>query len=647
MSDSPLEPIAVVGLGVRFPGADDPDAFWANLRDGRTFLGRSGVESDRAVASPRTHAPVARLDRIDGFDWRAFSIPPNQARYLDPQHRLLLEVVWESLEDADVPTGTLQGSRTAVYVGLQWNDYLRLQSRDPTRADSYALTGNLFHFAANRVSHVFGLQGPSMAIDMGCASSLAVVHAACQSLRLGESDLAIAAAVELVLAPDSTSMMEQAGLLDRRDDCRTFDALAGGFARGEGAGAVILMRASDVGPGDRVYATVLGTAVNHNGRTDWITAPSEAAQTQVIREAWARSGVSPEQLDYVELHGTASPSGDATAAAALGAALAPRPKGSRPLRVGSVKTQIGHLGAASAIAGLCKVVLALHHREIPPGLRIDRPNPNIPFESLGFQPQTELSSWPTDRVPPLAGVTATSLSGANAHLVVRGQPRRSASKRVRHRGPGTHLLPVSARSSEALRQLCRKFCDYLTECRMPIEDIAYSASVRREHYESRFCSRGASLADWIAALRNFLADDEQSISQPASADPARDAYLSGEKVDWAAILPEGCQLVSLPTYPWQRQRFWLPDGDRTPEPVVERVGRLGETRPSDAGAAVTQQLASILGVDSSEIAGSGSPVELGLDSLRALQLAHGLERALGVQVAVSDILAVRGRSAIF
>lgn len=625
----PREPIAIVGLGCRLPGAPNPHAFWKLLRRGSDAIRE--VPADRwdvnSLHDPDPNSPgkmISRrggfLDNIDQFDWRAFRIPPREAKYMDPQHRLLLEVAWEALEDAGLPLESVSGSRTGVFMGIMWNDYLRLQSREPLQFNGYAATGNAFAFAPSRISYFFDLKGPSVAIDGACAASLASVHAACQSLWMEEISLALAGGVNLILSPDVNIMLSKAGVLSPDGSCKTFDARADGFVRGEGAGVIVLKLRSQLKPGDRVYAFIRGTALNHNGHNEWIMASDSSAQETVIREALHVAGVEPTEIDYVELHGTGLPKGDPIEANALGAVLNTGTQRTHPCIVGSVKTNIGHLDSASGIAGIIKVALSLYHGEIPPTLNLEHLNPKISMESLGLAAQRTLGPWPAKNKPSLAGVTAISMAGGNAHAVLEASPTGAArqSRLADFVGNGaeqpdvgeSEILTLSARSPKALLDLALAYRDFLADdqfrARYSTQDICYTANVRRSHHEYRLALVGHSLQSFVESLQSFLQmkvtpgvffspklkEDQpalpESVSSPAlsevisllqqernqasavvSSEINKKAdrqimlealgfiYVQGNKVDWNGLYPGVNQCTQLPPYPWQREHLWL------------------------------------------------------------------------------------------
>jgi pyochelin synthetase len=518
MQNMQLEPIAIVGIGCRFPGANNPQAFWELLREGREAIRE--VPPDRwkidALYDPDPAKPgkmVSRwggfIDQVDQFDWRTFRMLPREVRYMDPQHRLLLEVTWEALEDAGLPLEQVAGSQTSVSVGIGWSDYLRLQSQDWSQLDGYTTTGNRYGFAANRISYAFDLRGPSVSLDTGCTSSLSAVYLACQSLWTGEASLALAGGVNLILSPDSTIMVSKAGLLSAEGRCKTLDAHADGYVRGEGAGILVLKSLSQAQPSDRVYACIRSIAVNHNGHNEWIIASSAQAQEALLRDAYRKAGVDPAEVDYVELHGTGFTRGDPVEAKALGMVIGAGSGRERPCLVGSVKTNIGHLEAAAGIASVIKVALSLHHREIPPTLNLQTINPAIPLEDLRLAAQQIHTPWPQKEGSPLAGVTTLALSGANAHMVLAAPAPNTAEDLTSEKDTRQiRLLPLSARSMEALHAQAAAFRDVLhtseTTASSSWQDICYTASMRRTHHEYRLAVTGHSPQEAALALNSFL-----------------------------------------------------------------------------------------------------------------------------------------------
>jgi len=510
------EPIAIIGIGCRFPGANDPAAFWKMLRDGVDAI--SEVPSDRfdqhAFYDPDPSVPGKMntrwggfLGHVDQFDPNFFGISPREAQRMDPQQRLLLEVTWEALQDAGQVPKRLVGTQAGVFIGIATNDYGRLQWNDLERIDAYSGTGNASSIAANRISYLFDFRGPSLAIDTACSSSLVAVHLACCSLRNGESTLAVAGGVNLILSPAIAINFTKAGAMAPDGRCKAFDARANGYVRSEGAGVVVLKPLSKaLADGDPIYAVIRGSAVNQDGRSNGLMAPNPLAQEAVLREAYRQAAVSPGKVQYVEAHGTGTLLGDPIEAKALGIVLGvDRPPG-RPCALGSVKTNMGHLEAAAGIAGLIKVALALRHREIPPSLHFEKPNPHIPFDELPLRVQTTLDPWPAESGPALAGVSSFGFGGTNAHVVLEEAPPAISGKPEAERKIGTHLLPLSARSPEALQSLARSWQNFLAtpESAAAVLDVCYTASVRLSHHDHRLAVTGNSPAQLIESLEAFL-----------------------------------------------------------------------------------------------------------------------------------------------
>ena len=493
------EPLALVGLGCRVRGASGPDELWSLLRRGQDVVCPSPRRWWNDVYDPDPFAPgksVSRfgafLDDVQGIDWRFFGISPREARSIDPQHRLMLEVAWEALEDAGLTISRASGAFAGVFVGIMLNDYGRLNGRNLRAIDGYTTQNNTFAYAANRISFFFDLHGPSMAIDGNCSSSLLAFHQACRSVSTGESDWALAGGVNLILAPDVDISMSKVTALSPTGRIRTWDAKADGYVRGEGAGVVVVKTlGSALADGDRIYATVLGTAANHKGHGNWIVEPSSSAQTEAILAACATAGVRPEDVDYVELHGTGTPKGDPVEAEGLGAAMVARPA-DRPCFVGSVKTNVGHLDAAAGVIGLIKTALCIHRRELVPSLHFETINPAIDLERLKLRVQTTLSSWPRpDRVP-TAGVTSIGFGGSNVHAILRGIEPPPAHPGCEQE---SYVLPLSAKSDGALRGLAERYARWLEAPDPPsLVDLGYTAAVRRSHHDHRLAVTGDSPA---------------------------------------------------------------------------------------------------------------------------------------------------------
>ncbi|MEU0690694.1 type I polyketide synthase, partial [Streptomyces uncialis] len=472
-----MKKIAVIGLSCRLPGAGDPGAFWEMLS-----AGGSGVSDG---PDGRRRGSLATTDEFDpGF----FGVSPREAAAMDPQQRLVLELAWEACEDAGIAPATLRGSGTAVFVGASRDDYASLLYQHGTDAITpHTMTGLSRGVIANRVSYHFDLRGPSLTVDTAQSSSLVAVHLACESLRSGETDTAIAAGVSVSVLAEHSVTEERFGGLSPDGECYTFDARANGFVPGEGGCAVLLKPLERaLADGDRVYGVVHGSAVNSDGTTPGLTVPSRAAQESVISEAYRRAGLDPRGVQYVEAHGTGTPVGDPVEAAALGAVLgAGRPDGDR-LRIGSAKTNVGHLGGASGIVGLVKVLLGLHHRELPPSRNFETPHPAIPFGELGLAVQRARTPWPRPDRLLTAGVSSFGMGGTNCHVAL-GAGTPSAARAGDAVPPPVLPWVLSGHGSDALRAQAERLGHAVrtgTGGPDPV-DIGWSLATGRETFEHR------------------------------------------------------------------------------------------------------------------------------------------------------------------
>ncbi|HZU68918.1 MAG TPA: type I polyketide synthase [Ktedonobacteraceae bacterium] len=551
------EPIAIIGMSCRFPGgANSPEAFWKLLVEGRDAI--TEVPPDRydinEFYDPDIDAPgktVSRwggfLDAIDQFDPMFFGISPREANYLDPQQRLLLEVTWEALERAGIPPEQLHGSQSGVFIGLFNRDYFDMQLEqmvydNAASANPYTGIGNGPSFAAGRLSYLLGLQGPSMVIDTVCSSSLVAIHLACQSLRNNECNLAFAGATNLIFYPLSTIVTSKMRALSPEGHCKTFDASADGFVRGEGCAVVILKRLSQaLADGDPVLALIRGSAVNQDGRSNGLTAPNGLAQQAVIRQALRNAGLAPEQISYIEAHGTGTVLGDPIEVEALKAVLGqPRPSGAECM-LGSVKTNIGHLESCAGMAGLIKTVLSMQHGLIPPVLHLKTLNPHISLKDTPLVIPTSLRAWPEGIERKYAGVGGAGLSGTNAHIVLE-----EASDNGTLHSTQEHvsfLLPISARDPEALRQLARV---YQRELAIPggtlagasLRNICYTASMRRTHYPYRLALVGQSHEELASQLATFTGEEQGARMANEAAGEARPGpvfMFAGQGTQWAGM----------------------------------------------------------------------------------------------------------------
>ena len=516
-----VEPVAIVGIGCRFPGAPNPEALWQLLTQGKDAIREVPADrwSVRAFYDPDPRKPGKLsafrggfLNQIDRFDAAFFGMSPREASYLDPQQRLLLEVAWEALEDGGQVAQQLASTDVGVFIGAFTLDYMLLQLGKVGRPliDTHTATGSMMTMISNRLSYLFDFRGPSISVDTACSSSLVAVHLACQSLRNSECSLALAGGVNVMTMPDYTIAESKGGFLSPDGASKAFSARANGYARGEGAGiAVLKLLSRAVADGDPIYAVIRGSAVNQDGHTNGITVPRGEAQESLVREACRRANVSPGLIQYVEAHGTGTPVGDPIEAHALGRALSEgRAEGSQCL-IGSIKTNIGHLEAAAGIAGLIKATLCLKHRQIPPTLYTEDPNPNIPFADLRLRIPGRLEEWPATSGQALAGVNSFGFGGTNAHIVLAEAPQgpQTAGDASDSDTQRMRLLPLSARSPEALHTLAQNWRDCLKSGHAGLDDLCYTAAVHRGHHDFRLAVAGRSREEFDSQLEAYLAGE--------------------------------------------------------------------------------------------------------------------------------------------
>ncbi len=517
------EPIAIVGMACRFPGpkgapTDTPEAYWQLLQAGKEAIGELPSHRVRQPKGDHAEPLVLKggfLEEVETFDAAFFGISPREALLLDPQQRLLLEVSWEALEAAHILPATLVDCEAGVFVGIYNSDYIHMIDEQADRAEYdpvYTFTGNLHSVAAGRVAYLLGLTGPAVAIDTACSSSLVALHQACQSLRNQECTLALAGGVHLVLregvATVASLSTERMFASDGR--CKTFDAAADGFARSEGCGMVVLKRLSDAQlAGDQILAVIRGSMINQDGHSSGLTAPSGPAQQRVIQRALQNAGIAPDQVGYIEAHGTGTNLGDPIEIGALNAVFRGRHE---PLWVGSVKTNFGHLEATAGIAGVMKVVLALQNGQIPPHLNFHTPNPYIDWEDSPIQIPSTLVEWPAERR--VAGISSFGISGTNAHVVLSAAPEdtvnEAAATQPEPERP-VQLFTLAAKSEAALRALANKYHAFLgNETFRNIGDLAYSTHLTRTHFAHRLALVADSKAALQAKLTAYTQQPEQA-----------------------------------------------------------------------------------------------------------------------------------------
>ncbi|WP_416966651.1 SDR family NAD(P)-dependent oxidoreductase [Streptomyces sp. 4F14] len=564
---SPLhDAIAIVGLAGRYPSADDLDEFWENLSQGRDSI--TEIPNDRWDSTrwydPDPAAPGLAHTRwggflrdVDRFDPLFFGISPRQAELMDPQERLFLLNSWHLLEDAGYRRADLAGRPVGVYVGVMYGEYQFHGALDALRGGR-PLTGSSFATIANRVSHALNLSGPSMALDTMCSSSLTAIHLACESLRRGESELAIAGGVNVSVHPYKFGFLSQGRFLSDDGRCRAFGAGGTGYVPGEGVGAVLLKPYRQaLADGDRIQGVILGSAINHGARTNGYSVPNPRAQQRVITAALHEAGVTPADIGYVEAHGTGTSLGDPIELTGLTNAYGT--EGSWP--IGSAKSNIGHLESAAGVAGLTKVLLQFRHRTLVPSLHAEELNPNIDFERSPFHVQRELAPWTEGNGPRRAGLSSFGAGGANAHLVLEESSRPDAVTEApagEQRVGEPVLFLLSARDEERLRVYADRAADFVATERVPLADLCFTSQVGREALDVRFAVAVTEGAELVASLREFASGGPV----PPVADEDARRWLRGEDVDWAALHADRPgpvpRRVRAPLYPFADEPYWIP-----------------------------------------------------------------------------------------
>ena len=519
------EPIAIIGLGCRFPGANNPQEFWQLLYDGKDAVSnRSDRLQLQDAATPDYISQGGFVPYLKEFDASFFRIAPREAASLDPQQRLLLEVSWESLENAAIPADKIEKSLTGVFIGASAIDYWH-QLLSENEIDAYLTTGNTHSLASGRISHFFDFTGPSVSLDTACSSSLVAVHLAIKSLRDRECNMAIAGGVNRLILPKISLNFARAKMLSPDGRCKTFDETANGFVRSEGCGIVVLKRLSDaIANGDRIRAVILGSATNQDGRTSSITTPSSLSQQAVIKQALANSKVEAREVSYLETHGTGTSLGDAIEIEALSQVF----KDNEELILGAVKTNIGHLESASGIASLIKTVLALEKQSIPANLNLQQPNTKVDWQNLPFELPKKAIAW-KQTAPRIAGVSGFGFSGTNAHVVVR---EASSIEKDGEIGRQTneenlYLFTLSAKSKKALDCLALDYTNYLQLHRdLLIEDVCFTTNTGRSHFNYRLAIVVSSLTELQTRLTQFISKKTSSYLWEGKANSNRELKLA-------------------------------------------------------------------------------------------------------------------------
>ncbi|MEV6810538.1 beta-ketoacyl synthase N-terminal-like domain-containing protein [Micromonospora sp. NPDC051296] len=543
--------VAVIGVGCRLPGdVDSPDALWELLLKGGQTSGEIPAQRWRAYRErgPEYEAVLREtvtagsyLGDVAGFDAEFFGLTPREAAEMDPQQRILLEVGWEALEHAGLPPTGLAGTDTGVFIGVSTTDYGDRLLEDLPSVEAWTGIGAATCALANRVSYALDLRGPSVAVDTACSASLVAVHLACQSLLLGESTVALAGGVNLVLTPGQNVSLQAAGTLAPDGVSKSFDRDADGYGRGEGCGVLVLKRLDDaVRDGDRVLAVILGSAVNQDGHTDGIMAPSGEAQQHVVRRACERAGITPDSVDYVEAHGTGTRLGDPVEAGALSAVYGAGRPAERPCLIGSIKSNIGHLEGAAGVAGLMKAILALHRGQIPGTPLRGRSIPAVDADGTGLRLVTGTLPWPRRDGPRRAAVSGFGYGGTIGHVVLEQAPPVPSATGPEVDGDNRPLLPLSARSDAGLRAQAGRLADRLDgDNRADLTDVGHTLAHRRAHLNRRAVVTGEDRDGVVAALRRLAAGqpDAGTVSGVAPAGRSiRPVWVfSGHGSHWAGM----------------------------------------------------------------------------------------------------------------
>ncbi|MEA3187677.1 MAG: hypothetical protein QOD99_1507 [Chthoniobacter sp.] len=671
--DTQLDGIAIIGMAGKFPGANDVRAFWENLKNGVESISRfRDDELEFSVGGSDLVKARAVLDDVDLFDADFFGIYPKEAEVMDPQHRLFLECAWQSLEDAGYDPETARGL-VGVFAGLSLNTYLlynlcadrefaaRFAGGYPS-GDFQALMGNDKDFLPTRVAYKLNLKGPAVAVQSACSTSLVAISQACQSLLTYSCDMALAGGVSITFPQKRDYQYTPAGMVSGDGFCRTFDADAQGTVFGHGVGIVVLKRLAEaVEDGDHIYAVIKGSAVNNDGSGKvGYAAPSVNGQADVIAMAQAAAGISADSISYIEAHGTGTPLGDPVEIAALTQAFAHSTDKKQFCAIGTAKTNVGHLDIAAGVTGLIKTALSLENRLLPPVLHFAKPNPQIDFANSPFYPVTKLTEW-TGEQPLRAGVSAFGVGGTNAHVVLEAAPALAS----RTSAPGPHLLILSARTASALASAAERLASHLESNRnIDLADVAFTLQTGRRAFPHRRILFAQNVEDAIrflrdgdmarALTRHVSSRNATAASGSESAANLAQRWLGGEAVDWTTLhAGKNRRRVSLPTYPFERKRFWVEPPKRAvagtnvaalsagsdPRMISTTNPALpAEPRAERLTRQIVKLVSDLSGVEAAEIDPAVSFLELGFDSLFLTQASTALQQKFSVKITFRQLL---------
>ena len=594
------EPIAIVGMSGRFPGSPDLETFWENLKENKDLI--TEVPKDRwnwedyyGDATQDKRKTKAKwggfIEDVDKFDSLHFSISPREAELMDPQQRITLQAVWHALEDAGIAPVSLKGNDTGIFVGSYFDDYANLLIKSGLEPEGLLGTGLSQSLVSNRISYLFDFHGPSETINTACSSSLVAIHRAVENIRNGNCKLVIAGGVSLDLIPDTLFTLTQAGMLSEDGRCKTFDQSANGYVRGEGVGMVVLKPLSQAqADGDRIHAVIRSASENHGGKANTLTSPNPKAQQALLLKAYRQADIDPRHVSYIETHGTGTPLGDPVEVEGLKGAFKElyRERGleipeTPHIRLGTVKTNIGHLESAAGIAGVLKVVQSMKHGMLPGNPHLQEPNKYLQLEGTPFELQRETTVWDTKGDQPrIAGVSSFGFGGSNAHIVLEEYRQRQST----YQGTGPYIVPLSAKNEERLDEMVVNLLSWLkTHGELSLHDIAYTLQVGRESMDSRLALVVNDLEDLKTQLTDYregnreglltgnIKKDQSNFLLKGGAGQAFIRYavenketeslaqlwLTGASIDWGMLYVEGMRpnKISLPTYPFAQERHWI------------------------------------------------------------------------------------------
>lgn len=639
--------IAIIGLSARMPLADNAETFWGNLSNGRNCV-RTFPESRRKDIDPlaeqihpdhfvndKRYWLGGFLDEVDKFDNDFFEILPAEARVMDPQQRIFLELAYEAFQDAGYTRDQLKHSNTGIFLGDVVNEYHKIIPN----VTSSAVVGNVTPFITSRVSYFYDLHGPTLNISTTCSTSLVAIHIACQSLIHNECDLALAGAINLRLFPFAlkNDPVDALGITTDDGCCRAFDNLANGIVRGEGGGALVLKPYEKaIQDGDHIYAVILGSAVNNDGRSSSVGAPNPLAQEKLLKNAWERSGIDPRTIQYIEAHGTGTKIGDPIEVNGINRAFMAYTQDKQFCGLGSVKTNLGHLtGGASGLTGLIKTTLALKNKKIPPTLHFETPNEYINFADSSIYITDRLIPWPTTTEPNRAGVSAFGFNGTNCHIVVEQAPKGSLDSKIE----SEYVFVVSHRSEIGLRALVEKLMAHLNKHKneLSLANVCYTLAVCRDHFNKRCAIVATSLDDLLDKLQKILANNFLAGTLiENSSSPLAHRYLSG-KIEWKSHFKGSYKKVSLPTYPFEKKRFWI-EGARYGIDINE-LKQISKQEQEPKTISNEQQLIGIfkevMGLE--EIGIEDNFFDLGGDSLLGIQLINEIHKTFNKKITYQDL----------